>query len=146
MIRSLIRKAFLRELDKVDAEIARWFVDDGTLSMFPLDAATPQIAYENGHRTHLRNRRLRAVRRLRDFGGVDPWPSVLREPTVAQRAAREARRQDERRYEALRIASENALAVIHSARRLDMTKPPVDRDELRIAEAALATALGKAPE
>lgn len=77
----------LRKLDEVDAEIARWFVDDGTLSLEPLDEETPSL-----HRIDLRRRRREAVARLERAGGRDPWPTVLREPTDAQRRGYAERR------------------------------------------------------
>lgn len=73
-------------LVQIDAEIAHWFVDDGTLSLAPLDhpayaqdAVTP--------RASIRRSRLAAVRRLEAAGGRDPWPTVMREPRQEQRAA-----------------------------------------------------------
>lgn len=85
MIRRLRRRRAELELDRVDAEIARWLVDDGTLSLSPLDGK------KTAPRAALRLARLEAVRVLEEAGGRDPWPTVLREPTEAQRAGRASR-------------------------------------------------------
>jgi hypothetical protein len=79
------------ELDRIDAEVARWFIDDGHLSRKPLDRPLGLDAMQDPTRAALRVRRMEAVRRLEAVGGSDPWPSVLREPTEAQRAARSRR-------------------------------------------------------
>lgn len=82
MIRRLLRLLAEIKLDRVDAEIARWYVDDGQLSQHPLDR--PAL---NGVGLGLRQRRLRAVAALERAGGRDPWPTVLEDPTELQRAA-----------------------------------------------------------
>lgn len=64
----------------VDAEVARWYVNDGQLSDRPLGRA--QLS---GIGVELRVQRLEAVAELERFGGRDPWPTVLLEPTEAQR-------------------------------------------------------------
>jgi hypothetical protein len=73
------------ELDRVDAELARWLVDDGSLSLSPLDGPL------NEERLRIRERRLRAVERLERAGGRDPHPAFLRAPTTAQRDGWERR-------------------------------------------------------
>lgn len=74
-----LRRRAQIELDQIDADVARWLVDDGSLSLDPLDGPL------SGWRVELRVRRLAAVRHLVAAGGVDPWPSVLAPPTAAQR-------------------------------------------------------------
>lgn len=66
-------------LAEVDAEVARWYVHDGQLSTEPLDGSLTPAGRS------LRELRIRAVKRLQQAGGQDPWPSVLRPPTAAQR-------------------------------------------------------------
>lgn len=77
-------KRFLRwraelALDRLDAEVARWLVYDGSLSLAPLDAPFSEW------RRKTRERRIELVDALEAAGGRDPWPSVLTLPTQAQR-------------------------------------------------------------
>lgn len=72
-------------LDRLDAEIGRWYVNDGQLSEYPLEGI------QSSHGWDLRRRRLAAVARLERAGGRDPHPPWLREPTEAQRAGWKAR-------------------------------------------------------
>ena len=76
MVRRLRRWRAQLRLDRVDAEVARWYVEDGQLSPLPLHGS---INYG------LANRRMRAVRALVAAGGRDPHPSFMRLPTDAQR-------------------------------------------------------------
>jgi hypothetical protein len=64
----------------VDAEVARWYVPDGTLSAQPLQG------YSSTTNNLFEQRRV-AVLRLARAGGRDPWPSVMLLPTPAQRDA-----------------------------------------------------------
>ena len=67
----------------VDADVARWYVDDGQLSEEPLTGSP---------NPELRAARQRAVDLLEFVGGHDPHPVFLAPPTEAQRAYVEARR------------------------------------------------------
>lgn len=80
MYRMLRRRRALARLDRIDADIARELVHDGSLSERPLDARVLSV-----RRRDLRDARLEAVRRLEKAGGRDPWPTVLRPPTPLQR-------------------------------------------------------------
>lgn len=68
-------------LDKVDAEIARWFVNDGVLS-------NPDTMLDRCR--ELREERLKVVAALEAAGGHDPHPTFIRPPTDAQRDANPA--------------------------------------------------------
>lgn len=81
MIRRLRLHVAKLRLALVDAQVAHWYVHDGQLSEHPLRGRL------RGGAIDLRERRLEAVRRLESLGGRDPWPTVMREPTEAQRAA-----------------------------------------------------------
>lgn len=74
-----LRRAY-RALDAVDADVARWYVRDGQLSPRPLG-----ILGEYGEQ--LREERIAAVEQVLLWGGCDPWPHVLLEPSQAQREA-----------------------------------------------------------
>lgn len=68
-------------LERLDAEVARWYVPDGQLSTEPLNGKLSGVGLD------LRARRLLAVAKLEKRGGRDPHPSFLRPPTAAQRKA-----------------------------------------------------------
>lgn len=82
MIRRLRLHIAKLRLALVDAEVAHWYVYDGQLSEHPLGRQSL-----SDHGRALRERRQEAIRALESLGGRDPWPSVMREPTEAQRAA-----------------------------------------------------------
>lgn len=69
------------ELDKIDAELASWLVDDGALSEHPLGGSLSEW------RRDLRKRRIAAVAKLEAADGRDWNPILLRLPTEAQREA-----------------------------------------------------------
>lgn len=136
MIRS-IRRAFAeRAVDRVDADIARYFVDDGTLAE-PCSTDT-QAA--------LRGQRIRAVERLVRSGGRDPHPTFTRPLTAAQEAAQH------RRGDAATIALLDELAdvlrdVVAYPRHSNPGRPAVSFEHRSVAlyERALA-ALRRAAE
>lgn len=74
-LRSLLRRIAYHRLALVDADVAHWFVNDGSLHN-PGDYSMP-----------LRRRRDRAVRDLEHLGGHDPAPVLVRAPTDVQRRA-----------------------------------------------------------
>lgn len=110
VVARLVRRHYERELERIDAEVAHWFVNDGTLSTWPLEAPSEAAAAEDTHRVELRRRRLRAVARLRRWGGSDPWNSVLDLPTVMQREWWDSRYRDSsERLEQIANLAEAAL-------------------------------------
>lgn len=78
LLRRLRRRRLLRELAFLDQEVAQNYVDDGQLSLRPLSGPL------SGRGWTLRDRRRELTQALRDAGGRDPWPTVLREPSAAQ--------------------------------------------------------------
>lgn len=80
-MRALRRKIAMLRLALVDADIARWFVDDGSLAVNDEGEVLPDFKQE------LRERRLRAVAQLERVGGRDPHPTFTRPRTPAQQRA-----------------------------------------------------------
>jgi hypothetical protein len=64
----------------VDADVARWYVDDATLC--DAEPMTPRLY---SHTRELRDRRERVVQLLEAAGGRDPHPTFTRPLTVEQR-------------------------------------------------------------